>query len=856
MADARSDFLKLDISNRSFNMKNEEWARTRDLLDRALDQPPPQRDAFLLSQCDGNESQLRDVRLLLEAYDTADHDFFEDGAAVAAGLADPSVDVSGRKVGEYRLVRQLGQGGMGVVYLAERADGSYRRRVAIKMLPPYFNTPALLRRFRAERQILAGLQHPGIAQFYHGGVTDGDQPYLVMEYVEGEPITSYCARMDLNVKQRLDLFESICSAVGHAHHKLIVHRDLKPSNILVNGAGEVKLLDFGVAKLLDGSSMEATTVTQTGQQRMTPAYAAPEQVRGEQVTMATDVYALGAMLYELLSGRRPYDLKGCTPASIERIVCEVIPVPPSAATPSVAGSKAQNRRRKELRKDLDTIVLKALRKEPESRFSSVAEFVADVQRCRRGFPIKSRKAGWGYRTRKFLSRHPWQVATAATILPALLVLTTFYLIQLQSERDYAQRQALRAEVVSGFLVNLFEANDPFEVSSDSLTLRSLLDRGMYRVEDELKLQPKVQAQMADVMGRIYMSLGRFDQAEVLLERALQLKNRHFGSGSPETAATLYHVGRLNRRQGDFPLAERMYRRALAIQRRSAAGLQPDAVRTQSHLASLLRRMGEYKNAEILFREVLEKRRALLGRKHVLTANTVNRLAVVVHNQGDLNNAESLYRDALKVRLELLGRDHPDVAASLNNLGSLLVNKKEYVEAKRLFRMSLRIRRQVFGSRHPTVALTLNNLALALREQGDITVAEPLFRRALTMRRDLLGADHPDVGVSEYTLAGLLLDQGQLDEAEAHFREALSIFRASIPRGHSLIGRTLLGLGRSFMERKQPARAEAFLRKGLNIQVGALGSEHWEVAESRLLLAECLRQMRRTSEPRALVAASE
>ena len=557
-----------------------------DLFDRALDQPPDQRAAWLEAHC--SDVALRaEVQALLAAHD--DSGGILDGNAL--NVAGPLISASPirPRIGPYRVLREIGRGGMGVVYLAERDDGQYRRRVAIKLLRTSPDADELHRRFVAERQILASLNHPNIAQLVDGGVTDEHFPYLVMEYVNGVPITTFCDRQRLGIDERLALFRDVCAAVHHAHQNLVIHRDIKPNNILVTDERRVKLLDFGIAKLLNPTLGPADQpITHTEWRVMTPEYASPEQVRGDSLSTASDVYALGVLLYELLSGRRPHRLTSGSPQELAEVIVQREPALPSAAvsrseparadattadlTPeSIAADRhlSVERLGRRLQGDLDAIVMMALRKETARRYGSADLMWEDVQRHLDGLPVLAHRGTRWYRARKFVSRHRVEAIAAAIVTVALVTGASAAVRQAavaNRERDRAEQALDQSREVTDFLVRLFRTPAPPGASRDQVTARELLATGTARIE-ELRAQPIVQAQMLDALGRVNRELGRFDDAERMLRRALQLRRAQYGDDHAEVAASLNNVALLIRQRGQAhrPEAARLHREALGIQ---------------------------------------------------------------------------------------------------------------------------------------------------------------------------------------------------------------------------------------------------------------------------------------------------
>ncbi len=545
--------------------------RVTGIFGEAIELTPGERGAFLDAACGAATDLRAELESLLSAYEQAGGFMealdLERGAALLEAAAD--VEPSRRRIGPYRLLRELGRGGMGVVYLAERAEGGFEQRAVIKLIKRGMDSDAILQRFLRERQILAGLEHVNVARLFDGGVTDDGQPYFAMEYIDGEPLTAYCEERALSVEQRLRLFEDGCRAVQHAHGKLVVHRDLKPSNMLVTSEGELKLLDFGIAKLL-GEEDDATALTQAGMRVLTLDYAAPEQVRGEPVTTAADVYALGVVLYELLTGRRPYDAERRSRVDVARAVCEVEPRPPSLAVAS------QPRLAKRLRGNLDTIVLKALAKEPSRRYASAEALAEDVRRHRAGHPVQARRETMAYVSAKFVRRHRVSVAAAsvATLFLLLgLVGTTWQAAVASEERDRARLEAERAETVKEFLVGLFKASDPVESKGETITARELLDRGTDRIENELAGHDALQAELFETVAHISYSIGLYDRVRTLGERSVEHTRRAYGADHPQVAEALHTLGWMLHGSGNYPAAEDVARQSLAQRRRL---LPPDS----------------------------------------------------------------------------------------------------------------------------------------------------------------------------------------------------------------------------------------------------------------------------------------
>jgi len=870
------------------------WTQIQTLFDAALDRDPAERDAFLQTACADDPDLLAEVRSLLAA-DAEAHPLLDslalDAIALPADLLPAGIlPAEGERVGPYRIVEPLGRGGMGAVFLAARADGQFEQRVALKLIRGGAASTRIVRRFQSERQILARLNHPHIARLLDGGITAEGQPWFAMEYVDGVPVDRYCEQHDCSIVERLQIMRTVCDAVQYAHRRLIVHRDLKPSNILVTADGTVKLLDFGIAKVLSGGERPSdSALTQTGRAVMTPAYAAPEQVRHAPVTTATDVYALGVVLYELLADRRPFDLTDCSPAEVERIVGEQAPPAPSTAAPP--------ERRRALRGDLDTICRKALRKEPERRYASPEQLADDLERHLDGRPVTAQPNTIGYRTRTFLQRHRTGVLTATAVMLLIAALVSFYTVQLAQERDQARLEAATATQVSDFLQGLFTVSDPGESGGTDLSARALLDQGAERIEQELTDQPAVQARMMQVMGEVYQSLGAFDAAAPLLERSLALRRDRLGPDHLDIAASLNSLAVLRQETGAYAAADSLFRAALAIQE---ARLGPDdavVAATFHNWGTLLHVQAEYDRADSLFRRALAIRAEHFGEADPRTASTLNEIATLRFDQDDLDGAEMLYRRALDARRTHYDEDHPGVAASLNNLAMVLRHKSQFEASETLYREALAMRERLYDGPHPDVAHTLNHLARLYSNQGDYAAAEPIARRALAMRIEVfgeahvettasmgnlagilgglgrheeqatyyrraleinearLGSEHPYVAALSYSLGSAHHAAGDSVEAERHYRESLTLHRQLFPEGHANTAYPLIRLGALLTETNRAAEAEPLLREAIALRTDALGTGHWRVAVARSTLGLCLTEMGRYADAEPLLTES-
>jgi serine/threonine protein kinase/tetratricopeptide (TPR) repeat protein len=796
----------------------EEQNRLIEIFNSALERKPAERAEFLQQACGRDEKLRAEIESLLGRYDSA----FLENAAGSELFCNPisSDTMIGRQLGAYRIVQEIGHGGMAVVFLAERADQEYRKRVAVKMVKLGVDSREVLSRFRNERQTLAALDHPNIVKLLDGGSTEEGWPYLVMEYVEGTPIDEYCDGHQLSIAERLEMFRSVCSAVQHAHQNLVIHRDLKPWNILVTKEGVPRLLDFGIAKLLNPEFFQALLVTKGDWRPMTPEYASPEQVRGETITTASDIYSLGVLLHQLLSGRRPYRGTPWSWMEVAQQVCEVDPEKPSTAvfrevsaagdaaataTPDVisrARKTTPEELRRRLRGDLDNIVLKALRKEPGQRYGSAEQFSADIGRHLRHEPIIAATGGTAYRARKYVRRHRIGMAAISGLLLVFVAFAAVQAVQLRRitrERDRASR-------ISDFMTDMFNVSDPGQARGNSVTAREILDKAAKTIDKGLASDPDLQAQMMDTMGVVYDRLGLYASGEILLRRALETRRRILGQEHRDTLRTARSLGQNLQRQGHDADAERLQRQTMESDHRVLGGedretlrvttdltwtlqqeghyaeaeklvrdalgvaarvLGPedrDTLQIVSNLGWILGRQGRYAEAEKFQRETLDIRRRILGPDQPDTLSAINNLGITLRHENRLPEAEQLYREMLEIGRRVLGPEHPLTLRAMNNLGNVLVDEGHYAEAEKLHHEILQVRQRTLGPDHPETLSSLANLANALAAEAKYVEAYKLTREALEDRLRILGPDHPDTAISKYNLATIDVATGKRDEA--------------------------------------------------------------------------------------------
>jgi len=794
---------------------SDRFQRIDAVFDAVLDLPEDEQAAYIDNACSDDGELRAEVLQLLKAHHRAGILDMSIARFTPLVLDEPQSHAD--RIGPFRIVRSLGEGGMGQVFLGERADGQFDQRVAIKLIR--HPAPGLVRRFLEERRILALLDHPNIARLVDGGITANGLPYFAMELIDGQPIDQYCATQNLSLDERLALFESVCDAVSYAHQHLIIHRDLKPANILVTPDGRVKLLDFGIAKLLEmPGSRQTMKETQTGMRVMTPDVAAPEQMLGGQVSTATDVYALGVLLYTLVAGERPYDLEGKSLGEVERIVSEHVPPPPSSRAP------ASIQRR--VRGDLDLIVMTALQKKEERRYQSPAALVLDLQRFRRGHAILARADSVGYRMQKFVARHRAAIGVAAVLVLAIAAGG----MRERILRNRAELEARKATEVEDFLIKTFAVADPFawsEADRGAISARDLLDRGVRRIDSTLIDQPEVQAELRAVFGRVYSNLGLIKQATPLLERSLAQRVSLFGENDTSVATSQNLLGQALAAQDKHDEAEKLLRASLALRRKVYGNKHPATADAMEHLATLLQDRSRLAAAESLFRESLASVRAIYGDSTPEPANAINNLALVRQLQGAFAEAEPLYNQALAIQVRRLGEHHALTAATMQNLAQMLQLSGKLDLAEQYYRRSLVAKRAVLGDAHPSVTIGLNNLGVFLvnYRPNALDEAESLTREALALDKKIFGERHTYVAEGLRNLSMVLRTKGQLASADSVIREALDIDRAILGERHEKMASLYGNLGQIRYQMGDSLGAVRFARESFNRYRDLLGDKH-------------------------------
>ncbi len=833
-------------ASREVDIDAARWERVQQLFHDAADRPAAERLAFLDAACADDPGLIAEVLSLVQA-DADGHALLDrDLADVAREVLEGGVPSALRAMqfGPYRITRVLGEGGMGVVYLAERDD--LASVVALKILRDAWLSPARRERFASEQRTLAQLNHPSIAHLYDANSLPDGTPWFVMEYVEGAPLTDYCQAHGSSLAERLRLFRAVCEAVQHAHTHAIIHRDLKPSNILVKEDGTVKLLDFGIAKHLEELDSPADQ-TRTGLRLMTPAYAAPEQIRGDRVGLHTDVYSLGIILYELLTGRLPFDLSHRTPSEAGQMISEFEAVRPSAvarATASHSGAPVETTSRVSW-SDLDVLCLTAMHKDPERRYRTVEALIRDVDHYLDGEPLDARPDSVSYRLGKFVRRNTRGVTAAALALVALVSIVVFYTVRLATARNAAVAEAARAQRIQGFMLSLFNGGDEEAGPAESLRVVTLIDRGVQEASS-LVGEPAAQAELLATLGGIYQQLGNLDRADSLLSSALERRTALLGPDHPDVAESDVALGMLRSDQAKFDEGEQLVRQGLA---RSRAALGPDhpaVAKATAALGHVLVERGMYDSAVPMLEEAVRIYSAP-GDVTPALSNSLYELANTHFYLGHWEIADSLTRQVLAMSRTLHGDKHPSVAEDLINLGAIKFEAGHYAEAERYYRDALTINSGWYGQDSYVTASNLTMLGRAMVREEKYDEAISTLQQALRIQERVFGPVHPRVASAVNELGTVSLLRNKLDDAEAAFRRMADIYAKVYPGGHYLTGTALSNLASVYMVRKEPARAEPLYRQAIVIYSTAQSPEHLNTGIARIKLGRSLLRQGRFAE---------
>jgi serine/threonine protein kinase len=829
------------------NVDSARWERIQLLFHHAAELPEAERRAYLDAACADAPELATDVLALLAA-DTDADSLLDRGVATAARdvLGEGAVPIALRSAfGAYRITELLGEGGMGVVYLAQRPD--LGTLAAIKILRDAWLSPSRRERFASEQRTLAQLNHPSIARLYDADSLADGTPWFVMEYVRGQPLTAYADAHESSIEQRLHLFRDVCEAVLHAHRHAVIHRDLKPSNILVTDDGAVKLLDFGIAKQLESVDGPPDR-TRTGMRLMTPAYAAPEQVRGGRLGIHTDIYSLGVILYELLAGRLPFDVADRTPGELESMIAGEAPEKPSAAVLSPSASEAVQSRARAVSKsgwsDLDVLCLTAMHKEAARRYLTVEALIRDIDHYLRGEPLEARPDSARYRAGKFVRRNWRAVSAASAVFLAIVTLVIFYTIRVTTARNSALAEEARTQRIQSFMMKLFEGGDESVGPADSLRVVTLIDRGVQEARS-LDGEPEIQAELLETLGGLYQKLGNLPRADSLLNASLAKRRALLGADDPDVGQSLVALGLLRADQARLPEAEQLVRDGLAKIARARPAGHPSIIAATQALGRVLQDRGDYAHAIPVLEDVVRMRETTDTLSPDLAAS-INQLANSHFYAGHYPVSDSLIHRALEMHRTLFGDGHPLVADNLIDLGAIQYEYGRYDEAERLYRQALDINRRWFGDNRVETASNLTLLGRALVKEDRNDEAADVLRQALAIQERVYGPAHPQVASTLNEMGSVALSGKRLDDAEAAYRRMLEIYRKVYGDNHYLIAVAMSNLSTVAMRRGSYAEAERMMHEVVARFTSSLSPEHLNTGIARIKLGRTLAKQQKWS----------
>ncbi len=831
-------------------MNPDDWKKIEGLFFELADLPSKEREKRLSSLAQEQPDLYPELKALLEEEDTLHPLLNSSPATNWSGWEDK--DLLGQKIGIYRLVSLLGSGGMGSVFEAERADGSFEQRVALKLMKEGLYNAQNVQSFLQERQILANLQHPHIAQLLDGGIyegAEGERPYYTLEYIEGLPLDQYCEQHKLGVDDRLSLFCQVCEAVQHAHSQLILHLDIKPSNILVDGKGRGKLLDFGISQLLSQTGRDKEY---TPGKSYTLAFASPEQLLGERLSTASDVYSLGVLLFQLLSGKHPFQ-----GAMTDRSVLRSHILNQAASSPR---DQMENEELpysvRSISKDLDLICAKALRKNPGERYASALALKEDIQHVLENRPISLRKNDWAYAIKKYAARNASLFFLSLVGILLLVGLTSYYTWKLKEERDLATYEAAKARRVSELMSDMFSQANPNVSLGKEPSASELLNQGISRVEAKLKDDPEMLAEMYQVMAQVYLDRAEFGRADTLVTSAINLLDSLSEKPNLDRVASYYQLGVLKYRQSAYDES----REALQIALDLGIGLQgrenPLKREILTEWANLETEVGRYKVSDSLLEQVLIGNKGNRSIPDSLMAQVQLTLGINARKLTDYNRAEGYYQEALAIRKKIYPPIHPEIAYALNHMASLYVDQQNNEEALPYAQESYAIRKEVFGSKHPETMASLSNVSRIQNSLGNYELARQHYREIYDILAEIYGFPHHYHGAIKGNIANTYLKEGNSQEAVKLFKEALDIVRQTLPPGHVRLGFVYNNYGIGLLQDKAYAQGEQAFREALRIREKGLPADHKDIALTQKGLGFCLLYQGKNKEGREHLLAAK
>ncbi|MGN8225965.1 serine/threonine-protein kinase [Gracilimonas sp. BCB1] len=862
-------------------MSDYNWQTVETIIDEVLALPVEKREEYIRERCKGNDELKNEVNLLLASINESEgwlenpekykEGLFEEASDDLASLPTDHI-TTGSKIGSYIIKEKIGEGGMGSVYRAEREGKDFTHEVAVKIIQKHRATKENIQRFRREQQILANLKHTGVARLYDGGLTEEGFPFIIMEYVDGSPITAYCREQNCSVKEKIELFKKVLSAVQYAHENLTIHRDLKPDNILVDRHGNVKILDFGISKLLEDDDID---LTRTNAQVLTLRYASPEQIKNGVITTASDIYSLGIILYKLLTGKEPFKLDKLTRYQVEKVIVEKEPPTPSSIVEGGLKTK--------LKGDIDAILMKAIRKEPESRYRTANDFINDLNHYFEGLPVTAREDSFRYRANKFMRRHKQGVAVFSGIVLLISALVGFYTWRITQERNQAQLEAEKARQVTEYIKEIFRVNDPTEAQIEARDLNAiqLLNNGLERV-NRLQSQPAIQSELMIVISDVFYGIGEYQTADSLLQASLIIQKQLYGESSPQTAKTYHNLGIVKRKLGHLDQAIEHGEIALNLFKKASGTDNTLLANVTAELGSNYEEKGNADKALTLFNESLsyyyKNNRTISRLDNQNIASTSRSLGRLLAKQGENQRAEELLQNTYRINKDFFGDEDLKVAYSANDLGTFYMNINEYEESYPLFEESIRIKKKFLEENHPSFASTYNNMAVLQEKMGNFSVAESLYNKTLSLVKVVFGQRHPAtvatlsnmgslerrrgnfarseslytevlkldqqifgdqhryIGTDLYNIAIIKHLTGNLYTADSLFNESASILKATLPPSHPDLIKTLIDHGKLALDLEDSQKATQLLTECLERLEGSDNARHSEYIEAYTYLA--------------------
>ncbi|MBS4035228.1 MAG: tetratricopeptide repeat protein [Ignavibacterium sp.] len=805
-------------------MNQERLNKVRELFDEASNLSVAERELYLNQKC-ANDLELKKEILSLFNSLGSTKDFLEEPLTIVeqnkSSFTDPYI---GKQIGNYLIEGEAGVGGMGIVYTGKRNDKEFEQKVAIKILKHGITSEYLLKRFQIERQTLANLQHQNIARLLDGGRTVDGLPYLVMEFIDGIPITECCNQKKLNIEEKLRLFREVCNAVQYAHQNLIIHRDLKPGNILVTNDGIPKLLDFGIAKLIDEDLVDETEgLTRTGVWHLTPEYASPEQIKGEKITTTSDVYSLGVLLYHILTGTQPYKITNSSPAAISKIITEEKILKPSERITQSSEISSNNQiinQKKlsaHLKGDLDNIILKAMHKDPLRRYVSVEQFSDDIRRHLEGLPVFARADTITYRFSKFIRRH--KVGFALFLVGNLLVFISIAAIIYQGnvaakERDKANIELKKFEEVNNFLLEMLSSADP-GVEGKDIKVYDLLDKATEDVNVKLKNHPEIKSAIKQTLGSTYIGLGDYEKAKLLLTESLEANKKLFGLNSKETAKGFHQLGLCYDWIGNYKAADSLYVQGIKIYEKLSDVPPKGMADILNDFGTFVSNLGNQDSAVVIYKKSLDIYGIYNKEKGKKEAITINNIAVSLHKQNKTAEAEKYYLEALELLTNLYGINRPEIGSIYNNLAFIYLDYDNFKAAEEAFEKAYSIKLSTLGDKHPSIGLAMINLGMLYFTSIEYKKAEISLLKSIDFFISNKATKNPFLSLAYYWLGRTYLESNRLIDSENMLRKSISLREEIYTKSHSKIWSSVGELAICLLKQKRYKEAEKLLAESLN-----------------------------------------